>query len=425
MFRPSRRRLLQALAAATTVAPLGRRARAGGVRGADMKFIFVYNLGGWDPTRVLAPAFGNPNVDMESDAEPMTVGDLSFVDHPDRPNVRAFFETWQDRLSIVNGVRGRSLAHDVCRQVSMTGTTSGTQPDWPSLLAQARANDCLLPDLVLSGPSYPAELSPYVARAGYQGQLQALSTGSILGSTDLPVSDASLADPDLIDAEVARRARAAAARARAGREADLTRTMSEAIDRATTLKAMRDELDFSTGLTVTDAMNLAVDALSMGLSRVVTLDFPNNVFPYSIHTWDSHVSNDANQSPLWDGLFENLSQLMDTLRATSGLVGASLLDETVVVVLSEMGRTPRLNTSGGKDHWPHNSAMLLIPDVAGRVIGGYDDDFLGMGVDLETGAVDEGADPIVDASLGATLLALGDIDPAEHADAPPITALLR
>lgn len=425
MFRPSRRRLLQALAASTAVAPIGRRARAGGVSGADMKFIFVYNLGGWDPTRVLAPAFGNPNVDMESNAELMTLGDLSFVDHPDRPSVRSFFEQWKDRLSIVNGVQGRSLAHDVCRQVSMTGTTSGTRPDWPSVLARSRGDDCLLPDLVLSGPSYPAELSPYVARAGAQGQLQALTTGDILGGSDILVQDPNPPDPDLLDAEVARRATAAVARARPGRQYDLAQTASIAIDRATELKAMKEELDFSTGLTVVDAMNLAVDALSMGLSRVVTLDFPNNVFPYSIHTWDSHVSNDVNQSPLWEGLFDNLSQLMTRLSTTGGLVGPSLLDETIVVVLSEMGRTPRLNTSGGKDHWPHNSAMLLIPDVQGRVIGGYDADFLGSGVDLETGEVDESADPIVDASIGATLLALGGIDPDEHADAPPITALLR
>jgi uncharacterized protein (DUF1501 family) len=28
-----------------------------------------------------------------------------------------------------------------------------------------------------------------------------------------------------------------------------------------------------------------------------------------------------------------------------------LLDETLVVVMSEMGRTPRINGNGGRDHW--------------------------------------------------------------------------
>lgn len=43
-----------------------------------------------------------------------------------------------------------------------------------------------------------------------------------------------------------------------------------------------------------------------------------------------------------------------------------LLDETLVVVLSEMGRTPKLNADGGRDHWTNcYSVMLsgLIPDV--------------------------------------------------------------
>src|SRR3982751_5443199 len=48
-----------------------------------------------------------------------------------------------------------------------------------------------------------------------------------------------------------------------------------------------------------------------------------------------------------------------------------MLDETVGGVISDMGRTPRLNGANGKDHWPVTSAMLIGGGVKGdRTFGG-------------------------------------------------------
>jgi uncharacterized protein (DUF1501 family) len=91
-----------------------------------------------------------------------------------------------------------------------------------------------------------------------------------------------------------------------------------------------------------------------------------------------------------------------------------------------MGRFPTLNTTGGKDHWNFTSALLIGAGVAGgRAIGGYDDALKGRDVDLASGDVRDGATPMHSGHLGATLLALGDVDPAEFVvDASPITAAL-
>ena len=88
----SRRRFLLGSAAAlvATGLPLGL-ANAQAMPG-DSKFIFVFARGGWDPTRVFADAFDNPNVNMEASAQRGTAGDLSFVDHAARPSVRTFLE---------------------------------------------------------------------------------------------------------------------------------------------------------------------------------------------------------------------------------------------------------------------------------------------------------------------------------------------
>lgn len=51
-----------------------------------------------------------------------------------------------------------------------------------------------------------------------------------------------------------------------------------------------------------------------------------------------------------------------------------LLDNTLVVVLGEFGRTPKVNKDAGRDHWPHAMSVLMagagIP--RGQVVGATD-----------------------------------------------------
>ena len=48
-----------------------------------------------------------------------------------------------------------------------------------------------------------------------------------------------------------------------------------------------------------------------------------------------------------------------------------LLQETMVVVVSEFGRTPRINSGNGRDHWPYGfSAFLAGGGVKGGTVYG-------------------------------------------------------
>jgi uncharacterized protein (DUF1501 family) len=144
------------------------------------------------------------------------------------------------------------------------------------------------------------------------------------------------------------------------------------------------------------------------------------------NAWDSHTSNNALQSPLYETLFRELDRLLTELSTWPGTQGGTLLDETVVVVLSEMGRTPFLNGTGGKDHWPYTSAMVIGAGVAGgQAVGAYDDNLQGLAIDLQSGELDpDGVVPGCDV-FGATLLALGGLDPvAEGLVVDPIAAVL-
>lgn len=79
------------------------------------------------------------------------------------------------------------------------------------------------------------------------------------------------------------------------------------------------------------------------------------------YSWDSHVhSNDVKTH-----LLPTFDQGMATL--LSDLSERGLLDETLVIALGEMGRTPRANANWGRDHW-----STLFPAVlaGGRIPGG-------------------------------------------------------
>ena len=58
----------------------------------------------------------------------------------------------------------------------------------------------------------------------------------------------------------------------------------------------------------------------------------------------------------------------------SDLDDRALLDETLVLVMGEFGRTPRLNGNDGRDHWPRAFSVMLAGGgvKAGQVVGKSD-----------------------------------------------------
>jgi uncharacterized protein (DUF1501 family) len=394
---------------------LARAAAAG-----DRKLVFVFAQGGWDPTRVFADGFDHAGVDMEPLAERGSVGDLRFVDHPDRPSVRGFFEAHAARTVVFDGVMVRSIAHDICTMIAMTGDTSGTVPDWAAIVAAAEAERYTLPHLVLGGPSFPGSLGVAVARTGSAGQLEALLSGESLALADLPVGGPNAPARSLLDRYLARRAAARAGAARSALDARLAGDYATALAQATALEDLRWTMDFTGGATLEDQAMVAVEALSLGVARCVTLGTG------AAFGWDTHANNDALQSPLWDDTFAGLARLLAMLEATPGTTSASLAEETLVVVLSEMGRTPALNAFQGKDHWPYTSLMVVGPGVdGGRVVGGWDESWYGQPVDPVTGDVDPDGQVLSAEAVGATLLALADVDPDAHVrGVAPITGVM-
>jgi uncharacterized protein (DUF1501 family) len=94
----------------------------------------------------------------------------------------------------------------------------------------------------------------------------------------------------------------------------------------------------------------------------VTWDLFWDRMPIDYDCWDTHTRNfpilRENNLPQFD---QTYSALLEDLE------DRGLLDETLVIVLSEMGRTPRVNANAGRDHWTFCYATWL---AGGGVRGG-------------------------------------------------------
>lgn len=423
----SRRGVLRGLGAAGLAglaAPLlPRRTAAASVSASDRRFIFVQVLGGWDVTRAFAPLFGAEAVSMEPDAAETSAGDLVYVTHPERPSVDAYFADWGDQTVVVNGLYVPSISHHSATRLMLTAVVDAAYADWGTRIATAHADAHVVPYLVAGGANYAGAHGVHIGRAGTNGQLPGLATGALLVTADVPMPIPSSGASSIVDRYLASAAAVRAAQEAAGGRASALESYEIALDRAARLKDIAAEVDLSTDTSFEGQTALAMRALSNGISRCVSISYPQS---NSGVEWDTHAANDLKQSPLFEGLFAGLSELLVALAETPGTVGATLADETTVVVLSEMGRTPFNNGSGGKDHWPYTSAMFIGQGVAGgRVIGAFNDDQFGEKIDLSSGDLDEGGIAIGNDVIGATILQLAGLDLGdERIGAEPIAGLM-
>jgi uncharacterized protein (DUF1501 family) len=114
--------------------------------------------------------------------------------------------------------------------------------------------------------------------------------------------------------------------------------------------------------------------------------------------WDAHFQcanqHKAHLLPAFD---RGLSALIEDLDARG------LLESTLVVVMGEFGRTPKINGTAGRDHWPDCYTVLFAGGGArgGAVYGSSD----------RIGAY-PASDPVTPGDLAATIFWRFGLDPA-------------
>jgi hypothetical protein len=125
-----------------------------------------------------------------------------------------------------------------------------------------------------------------------------------------------------------------------------------------------------------------------------------NVYDFRVQgaNWDTHAQN---FSRLKGYLLPPADQALSAL--IEDLDQRGLLDSTLVVVLGEFGRTPRINQTAGRDHWPDcYSAVLAGGGIRGGAVHGSSD---------RIGAY-PASDPVSTGDVAATIFWRFGIDPA-------------
>lgn len=418
----SRRDFLVGSAAAGGLALTAASRPAGaGTPASPCNVIIVVAGGGWDTCYALDPKPGSTAIDIP-DGQVQRFGDMDIFVHASRPNVTSFFAAYADVTALVRGINIRSIVHPDCLRRLITGTQTTGQSDFGAIVGSELGDALPVPYLVLGPEAYPGPLAGVSASVGFTKQLaslldpqQAYPIAPAFGSNalDLTAND---------EAEIRAWVEARAKREQATRGAlgYNRRRIDDFLRSVDATDALRDHAG-SIGnreptLGIAEQLTVAVDALHGDLSW--------SVLVADGQMWDTHAANEA-QGGYHDNLFRELAALADDLGARSGRrAGSTMLDETLVVVVSEMSRAPRLNAEGGKEHWPVTTAMLFGGPVAGRtVVGGTDHEQAALAVDLQTGELHPQGSMIQTGHFVATVLDLAGVDPAPWLTDPPLPGL--
>ncbi|SMF55510.1 DUF1501 domain-containing protein [Pseudobacteriovorax antillogorgiicola] len=117
--------------------------------------------------------------------------------------------------------------------------------------------------------------------------------------------------------------------------------------------------------------------------------------------FDTHANQERSMQPIVERFDYLLSTFMTELRS------AGQLDNTLIVVYSDFGRTPKVNTRNGRDHWPFGGALMLGGGInGGRAVGVTDDDLRAVNVNTTTGLEDSSGITLKPTHLGGSVLEL-------------------
>jgi uncharacterized protein DUF1501 len=312
-----------------------------------------------------------------------------------------------DRISVIRSFSHGEAAHERGVHNMFTGyrpSPAVAYPSMGSVVAHEQGPRANLPAYVCV-PDVP---TPYAGTGFLSASYAPFSVGSDPASKSFVVRDLNL--PGGVDeARATRRRRlldAVNAHFRAREKADNLDAMDSFYQRAYDLvgspdaraafdlnaepDAIRDEYGRNAA---GQRMLLARRLVEAGV-RFVTLSYGS---------WDMHArihDGMAGQLPAFDQAYAMLIADLDR---------RGMLDDTLVLVTTEFGRTPKLNPDGGRDHWPR---VFSVTMAGGGVKRGY----VHGQSDTTATAVDDAA--VGPEDLGRTVFTLLGVDPDKALLAP-------
>jgi hypothetical protein len=323
-------------------------------------YYVVFNAsGGWDTTYLMDPKGIDGINRLYKHDDIVAVGG-----HRIAPTARQFekgmsnedfFAKYGPELRILNGLDYSVNNHSPCARYMATGKLDSlAYPTFPALVAACFGAEAPLAFLTFGNYSATGNLVP-MSRVPYLQSLNLLAKAdSVEGNARAPYHDPFVSDR--IEQALEEQFQSRVATARLPR---VERSQSMLYSAQANSKALERVVPFVPKQAAKERLaqqtDIALASFKAGVCVSANL---------SIGQFDSHNNNDVDQMKL---IPEFLAGIDDMLRKAEDL---KIREKLVVIIQSEMGRTPNYNNGNGKDHWSVGSIMFLGQGIAGnRTLG--------------------------------------------------------
>ncbi len=344
-------------------------------------YYVVFNAsGGWDTTCLMDPKGVNGINRLYKEGDIITHGKHKFA--PTANQVEKgmsnedFYKAYGSELLVLNGLDYSINNHAPCMRYMATGKLDSlAYPTFAALVAACRGPGTPLAFLTFGNYSATGNLVP-MARIPYLPSLKLIANAdSIQGIARNPYHDDFA--QDLIEKALSERAGAHSRDHSLLPRAERAQSMlyaaqsnSKALKRVTPY--ISDNIPKQR---LAQQAEIALSCFKGGVGVSANL---------SIGQFDSHANNDPDQMRLIPEFLAGIDYLMKRAEELK------IRDKLVVVIQSEMGRTPHYNKGQGKDHWSIGSIMFMGAGIRGnRVIGATDERQFLLPVNNKTLTIDE------------------------------------
>ncbi len=327
-------------------------------------YYVVFNAsGGWDTTLLMDPKGVNGINRLYSQGDIQTHGAHHFAPtakhKQDGMSNEEFFAEFGEELLVLNGMDYSVNNHAPCSRYMATGELDSlAYPTFAALVAACRGPSCPLAFLTFGNYSATGNLVP-MSRVPYVRSLQRIANADYVGGSDRwPYHDPFALDR--IEEALREQLQARAVQPRLPR---VERSENMLYAAQTNSKALQRVIPYIPEKLPRERLSQQADIALASFKAGVCVSAN-----LSIGQFDSHANNDADQMRLIPELLAGIAYL---IRRAEEL---KIRDQLVVIMQSEMGRTPDYNKGNGKDHWSIGSIMFLGRGIRGnRVIGATDE----------------------------------------------------
>ncbi len=344
-------------------------------------FYIVFNAsGGWDTTYLMDPKGVGGINRLYKEGDILTAGNHRFA--PIAKQVKKgmsnedFYKKYGNELRVFNGLDLSVNNHTPCARYMATGKLDSlAYPTFPALVAACQGPSAPLAFLTFGNYSATGNLVP-LSRVPYLQSLKLLARADAIDGEQSPYHDAFALDR--IERALEQQYESRVGQTRLPR---VERSESMLYAAQVNSKALQRVVPFIPKNQSKDRLaqqaDIALAAFKGGVCVSANL---------SISQFDSHNNNDADQMKLIPEFLEGIDY---TLRKAEEL---HIRDKLVLIIQSEMGRTPNYNNGNGKDHWSIGSIMFIGKGVTGnRVIGATDEKQNLVPINPQTLAIDKTA----------------------------------